>query len=249
MDRDRITAITHGDLALHNPVADAKLDATLELLDLRSTDVALDLGCGPGEVLIRVAGRTGAAGIGVDRSRAAVFAASRRARERVPGADLQFVHADAAEFVSPEPFALAACVGSSHALGGLESALARLARAARRGGWVLLGEGYWRTEPSPEYLEALGDAARDELTDLPGLVAAGETAGLRAVSCLTASQDDWDRYEWRLIATGDAYAAAHPDQPGVEALTAWVDRARRRYLMPGGRETLGFALVLFRVPN
>jgi SAM-dependent methyltransferase len=198
---------------------------------------------------VRRAERHGAGGVGVDASPIAIEAARRRARARVPGADLRFVRADAATVDAPGPFALAACVGSSHALGGLAPALAALAAAVRPGGHVLLGEGFWRREPSAAFLAALGGATRDELGDLRGLVAAGAAAGLRAVSLRVSSEDDWDRYEWTLVANGERYAAAHPDAPGVDALLAWVDRARERVLLPGGRETLGFALVLLRRPG
>jgi SAM-dependent methyltransferase len=248
VDRARISAITHGELALHDPLATATLDETLALLDVAPGDRALDVGCGPGEVLVRRAERTGAGGVGVDTSAAAIEAARRRARLRAPAADLRFVCADAAAVDEPGPFALAACVGASHALGGLGPALAALTRAVRPGGHVLLGDGFWRREPSAAYLEALGGATRDELPDLRGLVAAGTAAGLRPVSVRVSTDDDWDRYEWTLVANGERYAAAHPDEPGVDALLAWVERARARVLLPGGRETLGFALVLLLRP-
>jgi hypothetical protein len=51
-----------------------------------------------------------------------------------------------------------------------------------------------------------------------------------------ASEADWDRYEWRLIL--NAERAGHP------ALAERAARARARLALPGGRETLGFALVL-----
>ncbi len=61
-----------------------------------------------------------------------------------------------------------------------------------------------------------------------------------------ASEADWDRYEWRLILNAERWAAAHPDAAGAEVLRERARRARERMTMPGGRETLGFALVLLR---
>ncbi len=40
--------------------------------------------------------------------------------------------------------------------------------------------------------------------------------------------------------------AEHPGAAGVEDLVGWVAAARDRMLAPGGRGTLGFALVLWR---
>ena len=59
------------------------------------------------------------------------------------------------------------------------------------------------------------------------------------------SEAEWDRYEWRLIFNGLRFAAQHPDDANAADVRSWAQRARGRYLAPGGRDTLGFALVLF----
>ena len=114
----------------------------------------------------------------------------------------------------------------------------------RPGGQVLLGEGYWRSEPSAEYLEALGGASADELPDRAGLIAAAEAAGLVPLHSVDASRADWDRYEWGLILNAERWAARHPDDEGADLLRERARAARARVTMPGGRETLGFALLL-----
>ena len=116
----------------------------------------------------------------------------------------------------------------------------------RPGGEVLLGEGYWCQPPSAEYLDALGGASADELPDYSGLMRAAEQAGLTPLYSSVASEADWDRYEWRLILNAERWAAAHPEDPGAEVLRERARHARERMTMPGGRETLGFALVLLR---
>lgn len=251
-ERDRITHITHGDLALHNPVAPAKLDETLDRVDLRPGDRVVDIGCGQGEVLIRLLERhssLGLSAIGNDLSEPAILAGRERAARRVPDADLDLRCEDAsATPLEAGSFGLAICIGSSHALGGLEPMMERLGELVRPGGFVLVGDGYWRADPPDAYLEALGGATRDELPELSGLQAAGEAAGLRPVWTITSSEDDWDRYEWSLIANGERWAFEHPGDELTAPLLAWVDRARRRYTGEGGRSSLGFALVLFRRP-
>jgi hypothetical protein len=111
---------------------------------------------------------------------------------------------------------------------------------------VLLGEGYWRRPPSAEYLQALGGASADELLDHPGLMRALERTGFAALHSSVASEADWDRYEWPLILNAERWAAAHPGEPGAELLLERAGRARARLALPGGRETLGFALTLVR---
>ena len=121
-----------------------------------------------------------------------------------------------------------------------------MAQLTLPGGRVLLGDGFWAHEPTDAYLQALGGASRDELPDFAGLVRAGDRHGLTAVHVRVASEADWDRYEWTLIANGERFLADHADASETDDLRAWVGRARDRILAPGGRGTMGFALVLMR---
>jgi SAM-dependent methyltransferase len=241
MDRDAISAITHGERPFHNPLDVARIDEAIDRLELGPRDRVLDVGCGPGELLVRIAERTGARGLGVDSSALVIKEARRRATARVPEGGLEF-RVGAGD--SPEgTFAAACCLGSSHALGGLGPALVRLAAWIAPGGAVLLADGFWQREPDPAFLEALGGASRDELPSYEGLLRAGRAAGLDPVWVATSTQRDWEDYEWTLIANGDAYARTHDDGADVRA---WVDRARERLLAPGGRDTIGFALLVLR---
>jgi cyclopropane fatty-acyl-phospholipid synthase-like methyltransferase len=245
MDRDAISAITHGDRPFHNPLDVSRIDEAIDRLDLGPRDRVLDVGCGPGELLVRIAERTGAGGLGVDTSPIVIEQARRRAAARTRGADLEFA---VRQGVEPEGrFAAACCLGSSHALGGLQSALERLAGWIAPGGAVLLGDGFWQREPDPAFLEALGGASPDELPSYEGLLRAGRAAGLEPVWVATSTQRDWEDYEWTLIANGDAFARAHPNDPVTPAVLEANQRTRDRLTTPGGTDTLGFALIVLRV--
>jgi SAM-dependent methyltransferase len=212
VDRARISSITHGDLAFHNPLAPARVDEVLGLAALRAGDEILDVGCGAGELLIRAAERFGTAGLGIDDAEIQIDAARARGADRAPG--VRFAVTDAATLPA-QAFDLTTCIGSLHAVDG---DLTRLAAATRPGGHVLIGDGYWRRPPEQPYLDALG-ATADELPDYA-----------------------------TLILNGLRFAAEHPDDPDAADARAWAERARERYLSPGGRDTLGFALVLYRRP-
>ena len=234
MDRAQASRIAHGEVRLWNPLSEAALDEAIGLLEPPAGARVLDVACGRAEVLRRVAERFDVEATGYDSDAALI--------ESGPaGLDLHV-----RDSPPPGPFDVVLCIASSHALGGFPDALGALRELVRPGGELLLGEGYWRRSPSAEYLDALGGASADELPDYSGLMRAAEEAGLTPLYCAVASEADWDRYEWRLILNAERWAAAHPEDPGADVLRERARRARERMTMPGGRETLGFALVLLR---
>jgi SAM-dependent methyltransferase len=226
MDRAAVSRIAHGDLPLFNPLSERDLDEAIELLDLGRGSRVLDVACGNAEVLRRIAARWDVEGVGYDRDAELI----EQARARAPELRLEV-----SEEPPPGRFDLVVCVASSHALGGFPAALPRLGELADV---VLLGEGYWRREPSPEYLEALGGASSDELADYVGLFKAAADSGLVPLWSCVAGERDWDRYEWTQVLNADRHGGA--------ALLERAAAARRRLTMPGGRDTLGFALILLR---
>jgi SAM-dependent methyltransferase len=234
-------------MAIMNPVSPERVDEMVEAIDLHSGARMLDLGCGKGELLLRLAERFGADGVGVDLQGELLAEGRALAAVRAPDRDLRFVEADVTACV-PEraEFDLAAAVGATPDT--FRATLGRLRELVRPGGLVLLGEGYWRREPTDEYLAALG-ASRDELTDYAGTIRAGEDEGLTPLYVAVSSVADFDRYEWRWSLNGERYAAGHPDEAGIDEFLAWIRNGRRRYVELGGRDTLGFGLFLFARPG
>lgn len=234
MDRAQASRIAHGERRLWNPLSEAALDEAIGLLEPAAGGRVLDVACGRAEVLRRVAESFDVEATGYDSDPALIESGP-------PGLDLQL-----RDSPPPGPFDVVLCIAASHALGGFPDALGALRELVRPGSEVLLGEGYWRRPPSPEYLDALGGASPEELPDYSGLMRAAEDAGLTPLHSSVASEADWDRYEWLLILNAERWAAAHPADAGAEVLLERARRARERMTMPGGRETLGFALVLLR---
>lgn len=235
MDRDTLSAITHGGLPFANPLSEADVEEAIGLLAIPAGGTALDVGCGNGEVLARVKRRHDVTTMGIEP--AARWAAA--ARERV-----DVVHAAPLAEVAPMEAAwdLVICIASSPAFGAWSDALAGLRRLVRPGGRALVGEGFWRRPPSEGFLAALGGATAGELPDHDGLIACALAVGWEVEDERIASDADWARYEETLIANGERHLAEHD----AGELREWVAAARARWEHPDGRDTLGFALLTLR---
>ncbi|GAB3567347.1 class I SAM-dependent methyltransferase [Amycolatopsis endophytica] len=189
----------------------------------------LDLGCGGGEWLLRaLAVRPEARAEGVDLAEPALDHARREAGRRGVGDRLVLHRQDVSAFTAAEPFDLVLCVGSTHAFGGLLPALAAARRLLAPGGRVIVGDGYWECEPSPEAVEMLGDFA-----DLATTVDALTTDGWIPLYGHLSTRQELDDYEWSW--TG-SLAAQALDQPDVLA----VATEHRNGWLRGYRDCFGF---------
>jgi SAM-dependent methyltransferase len=228
MQRSDWSRIAHGDLEFMGPYDETSFERLFDGADLPAGARVLDLGCGKGALLRWLASRAPIDGSGVDLH---------PGTSPIPG--VRLVAGDARSFAAePESFDLVCSVGAVSGIG-------QLAALARPGGLVLLGDGYWRQPPGDVYLDALG-ATTDDMLDWQATLAIGEPHGLTLVRALASSVEQWDRYEATWAANGKRYAAEHPGEPGLAEFLDWIRNGRRRYTDMGGRDTLGFALLLFR---
>ncbi|MDX6520580.1 MAG: hypothetical protein QOF08_1185 [Gaiellales bacterium] len=228
MERQDWSRTAHAGIEFMGPYDAGSLGRLFAGVALPAGAGVLDLSCGKGALLAWLARRGPISGIGID-----LVACDRE----IPGVELR--QGDATALGAGDgSYDLVCSVGSV-------SGLSDLAPWARPGGLVLLGDGYWRRPPSEQYLAALG-ASRDQMDDLATLTATGEPLGLELLATVASSDEDWAAYEGAWAENGERYAAAHPDEPGVDEFLAWIRNGRHRYLELGGRDTLGFVLLLFR---
>lgn len=245
MNRQKFSLIAHTDHTFANPLGEDKIDRLLSLLDLPQGSRALDVGCGNAELLIRLIERYGVVGVGVDPNEAVIEQARARAAGRISPDRLELHALPIEEFAgAPGAFDAALCIGATHAYGGYEQTLAALPKLVRPGGQILIGEGFWRRDPDPAYLDLL-DAQPDEFTTHAGNVARAVAARLTPLYSAVSSEDDWDHYEGLYCRAVERYVAAHPDDPDAPAFRDRIRRWRDGYLQ-WGRDTLGFGLYLFR---
>jgi len=246
MDIWKFYDITHREHVVCNPTSEDKLARLIGLLRLPAKARLVDIACGKGEFLIRLAEAYNIRGIGIDISPFCIGDAQRRLQMRAPGAEVVFSQMNGFDFTpeAPRSLTLASCIGASWVFGGHAGTLDALSGMVAPGGWVIVGEPYWLREPSEEYLAASG-VGRDGFGTHAANVEAGELRGLELVHTFVSSKDDWDQYEGlRWYATAE-YARSHPDDPDVPELRERVAKAKMVYLR-WGRDTLGWAMYVFR---
>lgn len=232
-------------LIFNAPLSTTRADAITARLAAAEPVTVLDVGCGWGELLLRVLASTPPArGTGTDIDEGLLVRANAAARARGLADRVVFTNLDTRDI--SEPSDLVMCVGSSHAVGdGLTRALARLARLTRPGGRMLFGYGTW--EPHGPVDESLVWEDIRHLPDLPGLIDAALQLGLRPLYVETANRDEWDAFESGYLADAEEWLHTHHDHPDAPRVRKRTDEHRRRWLR-GYRNGMGFAYLTLGVP-
>jgi len=232
-------------MRIWNPI---RLEALLRLTELCHLNAAcrvLDVGCGRAELLLQLIERHHCLAVGVDPSPRATALALAEADDRDGEArfHLQVAAFDASLF-EPASFDLVLCLGATHACGSFANSLETLSHLVRPGGFLLMGEGYWRQPPAQGYLDLLG-CGSEEFTNLAEFKALGTAHGLQLEGQEIASDEDWQAYEGGYAANMRTFLSNNPKDPEAEdfhqRLQAWTDGVAQ-----WGQSTLGFAASLYR---
>lgn len=240
LDRDELSQLAHANHPIASPFDDTHVEQLLGLLGLAGARRVLDVGCGNGAWLARLHNHhPGLRTLGVDHSVRAID----RARARQLGTTASWHALAATQFLDQEEghFDAILCVGSSHALGGFDETLRTLRSRLNPGGIVLMGEGYWRTNPGPNACSALGAEPAD-LRPLAQTVAAAQALGYTPLHVGVSSEREWDDYESSWCASLESHAAT----PAGAADAAQLREAARahRQAYAGYRGVLGFAALV-----
>ncbi|MGW5130612.1 SAM-dependent methyltransferase [Streptomyces sp. NPDC004135] len=232
-----------GRLTFHGPLSETRAETLVRRLADTSPRTVLDIGCGRGELMLRVlAAAPHATGIGIDLDAEDLARGRRAAEARGLTPRVRFLE-ESATGTSHGPADLVLCVGASQALGGgLPEALAALRRLVTDGGRVLLGEGFWQRTPTDAELSRMwpGAAATDH-PGLPGLIELVIAAGFRPEWTETASLDEWEQFESAYLADTEVWLAEHPGHPRAEETRQRADRHRAAWLTYRG--VLGLAYL------
>jgi SAM-dependent methyltransferase len=246
MDPRKFYDITHREHVVCNPTSEEKLAHLVDLLRLPADAHVVDIACGKGEFLIRLAEAYGVQGVGVDISPFYIAEAERKLKERSLVEGIVFRKMNGADFSPDKPHSLdlASCIGASWVFGGHAGTLDALTSMVIPDGWVIVGEPFWLKEPPEAYLDASGTARVDFSSHFLN-AQTGKERGLDLVHTIVSSKDDWDKYEGLQWYATDEYKRAYPDDPDLPELIERVEKEREIYLR-WGRDTLGWAIYIFR---
>ncbi|MGW4704812.1 SAM-dependent methyltransferase [Streptomyces sp. NPDC004285] len=237
-----------GSLDFHGPLSEARATRMIERLAATAPAEVLDIGCGWGELLLRVLeGAPSATGVGIDINAEDLARGRALAEERGLAKRVAFVE-ESARGTDRGPVDAILCLGSSQALCDPELhdpavALRELRRLVRPGGRVVLGEGFWEHTPTEEELARMWPGAKaGDHHSLEGLVDLAIDAGFRPAWIETASAEEWEEFESGYRYDTEVWLAAHPDHPLAAETRERVDRQRSSWL-GGYRRALGIAYL------
>lgn len=237
----RYFIVAERDHELQNPISEDKLRLLGERLRLGSDSRVLDIASGRGGPAVLLAHELGCSIEGIEVAPEFHAVAVERAEAGGVADRVSFRLENASQAELGEGWDVAMCLGASFVWGSLAGTLDALEPVVRPGGHVVVGEPFWRTLPLPEDYEE-----RDEpFTSLDGTVAILESGGLKVVTVIDSSYDDWDRYEtlhWRAV---EEWLAANPGDPAEPEVRSMHERGKRTYLRHG-RDCLGWAIFVCR---
>ncbi|MDQ1017793.1 SAM-dependent methyltransferase [Streptomyces afghaniensis] len=235
----------HTRLTFHGPLSEARADQLVTRLTANTPTTVLDIGCGWGELMLRILAATPEAtgtGTGIDINADDLARGRKAAEARGLTARVRFLE-ESANGTPHGPADLVLCVGSSQALGSqLPQALGELRKLVTDHGRVLLGEGFWQRPPTDAELSRMWpDAKAGDHPDLATLVGLAVDAGFRPEWTETASLAEWEEFESAYLADTEVWLARHPGHPLAAETRERADRHRAAWLTYRG--VLGLAYL------
>jgi cyclopropane fatty-acyl-phospholipid synthase-like methyltransferase len=226
-----------------------KFERLCRLLRLERGSHVLDMACGKGEFLIRLAELYDISGVGVDISPYCIRDCLEKHQKRVPNSNIKFIEMDGAKYRSEpcEMFDLAMCIGASWVYGGYRGTLKALKNMTRPSGLTIVGEAFWSKDPREEYLRASGTKREEFGTHMDNVMVA-EEEGLTCIYTMVSDSDDWDHYERLKWWNVDDYVRNNPNDEDVQELLERTRREKEIYLR-WERETLGWAVYVLQRSN
>jgi cyclopropane fatty-acyl-phospholipid synthase-like methyltransferase len=223
---------------IQNPASPAKLDHLIDLMNLQPHQHVLDIGCGRGWLLHRIATRTGAQGTGVEINPWFCQTARQRAQESSISDNITIVQSDARDVrFEPHAFDAVFCIGATFALGGLTNAVAFARKTAKPGAPIIIGDIFRYHAQTPSHLAEYESVPT--LAELVDIV----RGDAEPFEMLVSTLEEWDRYETKKWQTAHSWITQNPDDPEHADFMSQVSSMRRDYLHLE-RDAIGWAMIM-----
>lgn len=230
---------------IQDPTSADKIRLLGECLGLGATSHVLDMGSGRGGPAVLLASAFGCRLTCVEQSEEFVRAARERSKRAGVEALVEIIQSDGKEFaIEADLYDSALCLGASFIWNGLAETVAALASGIPSGGFVAVGEPYWRRWPLPDGFEP---ADGYDFVTLAETVERFEAGGVELVTLIASTEDDWDRYESLHWLALEEWLRDNPADPEAERFRA-MGRADRDSYLRWYRELLGWAIFVGRKP-
>lgn len=234
----RVEIGNYESLDFNSPMTNETADRLVAELAATNPSAIADVGCGWGELLLRLAAACPEAdAVGVDNDETLL----ERARGNAAGRSLQNRVTFQTDLGSLEPSDVVVCIGAEHVFGSVGDALSGLQGLVRPGGRLLFGTLFWEQTPTPELATEFAGVAQ-----LIELFHATSNAGWRALALKTASLDDWDRFEFGFMRDWEQVVMATRTKAEAADASLAADDYRTSYLQRRG--ILGFAFLTLGRP-
>jgi cyclopropane fatty-acyl-phospholipid synthase-like methyltransferase len=242
----------HDELTFLAPLSEQRATGLVTWLTAGlGSGTVLDIGCGWGELLLRIAeAAPSCQAVGVDTDLSSLEEARRRASDRGLSDRVSFLAGDG-EHVGPAAVDALVCIGATQTWGppveagqplDYASALDAIRGRVPDGGRVVYADGIWSRPPTPEAIAPLA-GRDDEFVTLDALRSLAEEAGFDVAASDEATLEEWDAFEAGFTAGYDVWLAHHsPGHPDAASVRQRAKDQRSAYLQ-GYRGVLGMGYL------
>lgn len=251
IDSDEPPAIASGSgLSFGSPLSGERAARLTAELAARRPGTVLDLGCGWGELLLRIVAATpGARGTGIDNDGPDIKRGQENAAGRGLAGRVTFIEGPAAGHINGTTADLVLSIGAWHAISStIPEALNTLRTLVNPGGRLLFAAEFWERLPTDAELGRMWPGiSSDDYTDITGLVDLAIARGFRPLCIESVTRGEWEEFESGIAADREQWLLAHPGHPRADEVRAQLDKSRAFWLR-GHRGILGFAYLTLGVP-
>ena len=231
-------------LSFNAPLSDLRARAIVDRLAVQAPATILDIGCGWGELLLRLAAAVPlATAQGVDTDDSVLERGRQAAEERGLSERVSFEMLPGKEVTGATD--LVVCIGSTHTFGDAAAALAALKKLVRPGGRLLFGDAFWEVRGPVDRTLTFNDMLA--LPSLAGLTDLALDAGFRPLWVEAANDDEWFAFESGYLADLEEWLMTHAGHADFKHFRVQADEHRTRWLH-GYRNGLGFAYLTLGLP-